>query len=112
MYYSLPKKQRYKNVGFMWIYVYKSEYNQVHSVFNNRSKTIKIISDLQYTSREYDVDKYDCASLGTIKCHSLRAYRRILRKYPELKGKTMLVNRYVDSDIYDSYESYLKFSKK
>lgn len=112
MYYSLPKKQRYKNVGFLLIYVYNSEYNQLHSVSNNRVKKIEVISDLKYSLKEYNVDKYDCASLGTINCKSLRAYKRILRKFPELKGKTMLVNRYVGADIYDSYEAYLKFSTK
>jgi len=33
-------------------------------------------------------------------CRTLRAYKRMLRKYPEITGRSVLVNRYRGYDVY------------
>jgi len=33
-------------------------------------------------------------------CRTLRAFKRMLRKFPELEGKVCLVNRYIGYDVY------------
>lgn len=41
------------------------------------------------------VEYSDCCS-----CRSLRAFRRHLRKHPEIRGKAILVNRFVGYEVY------------
>lgn len=38
-----------------------------------------------------------CSARG---CRSLRAFRKQLKKHPNIKGKAQLVNRFPDYDIY------------
>lgn len=46
-------------------------------------------------------DRENGESLSTAcRCRSLRAFRRHLRKHPEINGKAVLVSKFINCDIY------------
>jgi trehalose-6-phosphate synthase len=80
MRFDKPKHQRLHK-RFVWV--------EVEGMWwDLRGKTwIETVrSDMDYSSGRY--------------CRSLRAFRRMLRKHPHIKGKATLVSRYVGYNVY------------
>jgi hypothetical protein len=84
--YDKPKGKRFKRY-FIGIYV-RTTYPYW---YNNDLKKWEHVNKVRWDLYEYS---------NYVKCNTIRAFRRHLRKNKEMKGKLMLVNRYIGYDAY------------
>jgi hypothetical protein len=80
MIFDRPKGQRLHK-QFVWV-----EVDGMWWDLNGKQWTGEAQSDTDYSSGRY--------------CRTLRAFRRMLRKQPHIKGKATLVSRYSGYDVY------------